>query len=219
MSPVKVNPPPSETTRLFKSPPSSQPVVPPSASAACACCGADQRTDGSALAASSNGPDSRATSRATAHHGCGALALAFAGHGCTGGLNLMILPVDLDAGELESQRGAAFEAAGGLCLSHNALCASALRNGDLSFDFDRRFDRRCELVPRFAGFRANGLIQNNRKDSVSGNDQRFRFDGLLDGGLCRFRHRRGSAGVRAGLLISCFLASHNHRANGKSTER
>src|SRR5947208_9190935 len=92
---------------------------------------ADQGANGSALSAAGDCPDGRAPCRATAHHGCRALAFSFAGHGCTGRLNLMILPVDLDAGELESQRSAAFEAAGGLCLSHNALCTSALRNGDL----------------------------------------------------------------------------------------
>src|SRR5256885_12694446 len=49
----------------------------------------------------SNCPDGRTAGGATAHHGCGALAFSFAGHSGAGGLNLMILSVDLDAGELK----------------------------------------------------------------------------------------------------------------------
>src|SRR5260370_5482129 len=111
------------------------------------CCGADQRTDGSAFAATSNGPDGRATSGATAHHGCCALAFTFTGHGSTGRLNLIILPVDRDAGQLECQRSATLETAGGFRISHYAFRASALADADLAFDFHRIFTPRCHLPP------------------------------------------------------------------------
>src|SRR5437667_11687813 len=42
---------------------------------------------------------------------------------------------------------------------------------------------------------------------------------LFHGGLCRFRHGRSSAGVRAGLLVSRFLAPPKHGANRKGRER
>src|SRR5260370_41769737 len=136
------------------------------------CCGADQRTDGSAFASTSNCPDGRATSGATADHGCGALAFSFAGHRRAAGLNFMILPVDCDAGKLESQHGAALEPSCSLLLSHNSLGAGTLGNSDLPFDFNRRFDRRCELVPGSIGFRAYGLIRDRGKHGIRRDDQR-----------------------------------------------
>src|SRR5260370_30306260 len=149
------------------------------------CCGADQRTDGSAFAATSNGPDGRATSGATAHHGCCALAFTFTGHGCTGRLNLMILPVDRDAGQLECQRSATLATAGGFRISHYAFRASAFGDGDLAFDFNGRFDCRCELVPGPVGLRTYGLIQDDSNHGVSRDDQRFGLDDLFHSGLCR----------------------------------
>src|SRR6266436_8189262 len=184
------------------------------------CSGADQRTNGSTFAATCNGTDGGTTSGATAHHDCGALAFSFAGHGCTGRLNLMILAVDCDAGELESQRSAAFEPAGRFRVSHDSLRARTLRNSDLSFDFNGRFDRRRKLVAGFVGLRADGLIQNDGNHGVSRDDQRLRLDDLFHSGLCRVRHGRSSAGVRAGgLLVSRFLTTWHQQTNRKSTER
>src|SRR5258708_4352015 len=159
--------------------------------------GSDQRADSRAFAATSNCSDGCATSRATTHHGRRALAFSFAGHGCAGGLNLMILAVDCDAGELESQRSAAFETACSFRVSHDSLGARALGNGDLAFDFNGRFDCRRELVAGFVGFRADGLIQNDGNHGVSRDDQRLRLDDLFHGGLFRGRHGRSLAGGRA----------------------
>src|SRR5258708_9075673 len=99
------------------------------------CRGADQRTEGSAFAATSNGPDGRATSGATAHHGCCALDFTFTGHVCTGRLNLMILPVDRDAGQLEGKRSATLETAGGFRISTYPFRPVAFGDGDTAFDF------------------------------------------------------------------------------------
>src|SRR5229473_3397621 len=90
----------------------------------------DHRTDGSS---------SRST---TAHHDRRALAFSFAGSHCGRSLNFIILPVDSDAREREAQRGAAFEPAGRFCVIHDSLGASTLRDGDLSFDFNGRFNGR-----------------------------------------------------------------------------
>src|SRR6266478_1887570 len=127
-------------------------------------------TSGGAFAATCNGTDGGTTSGATAHHDCGALAFSFAGHGCTRGLNLVILAINCDAGELERQRGAALEPAGSFRVSHDSLRARTLRNGNFSFDFNGRFDRRRKLVAGFVGLRANGLIQNDGNHGVSRHD-------------------------------------------------
>src|SRR5260370_16434560 len=100
------------------------------------CCGADQRTDGSALAGTGDGPDSSSSSCATAHHDCRALALSFTGHGGTGGLNLMVPSVDCDARERKAQRGATLETAGSFRLIHDSLSPRTLRHSALSFAFD-----------------------------------------------------------------------------------
>jgi len=102
----------------------------------------DQRTDGSALAAASDRPYACSSGSATAHHDRRTLAFSLAG--CHGGrsLNFMILPVDSDARELEDQQGAALESARSFRFIHDSLGASTLGDGDLSFDFDGRFDGR-----------------------------------------------------------------------------
>src|SRR5260370_25457460 len=96
----------------------------------------DQRADGSALAATSNRPDGRSTCGATSHHGCRALALSFAGHGRTGGLNFVILSIDLDAGESKAKNSSTLETAGSFGLIHDTFRARTLPNGDLTFDFN-----------------------------------------------------------------------------------
>src|SRR5258708_2493318 len=132
----------------------------------------------------------------------------------------MILPVDRDAGELESQRSAAFETAGSFRVSHDSLGARALGNGDLAFDFNGRFDRRRELVAGFVGFRADGLIQNDGNHGVSRDDQRLRLDDLFHSGLCRVRYGWRSVGVWArGLLVSRLLTPWNQKTDGKGAER
>src|SRR6267143_3035727 len=93
---------------------------------------ADQRADGRALAATSNCPDGRSTCGAAAHHGCRALALSFAGHGRTGGLNFVVLSVDLDAGESKAKNSSTLETAGSFGLIHDTFRARTLRNGDLT---------------------------------------------------------------------------------------
>src|SRR5467141_2481860 len=85
---------------------------------------ADQRTDGSALAATSDRPDSSSSACATAHHDRRALAFSFAGSHCGRSLNFIILPIDSDAPEREAQRGAAFEASGSFRVTHDSLGAS-----------------------------------------------------------------------------------------------
>src|SRR5712664_352872 len=102
----------------------------------------DQRTYGSAFAATSDRPDRSSSCSTTAHHDRRALAFSFAGSHCGRSLNFIILPVDSDAREREAQRGAAFEPAGSFCVIHDSLGASTLRDGDLSFDFNRRFNGR-----------------------------------------------------------------------------
>src|SRR5882762_782079 len=112
----------------------------------------DQRTDGSAFAAASDRPDTSASGSATAHHDRRALAFSLAGCHGSRSLNFMILPVDSDARELEDQQGTAFESARSFRLLYDSLCASTLRDGDLSIDFDGRLDGRGEPVSRLAGF-------------------------------------------------------------------
>src|SRR6266436_2853303 len=185
-------------------------------------CGADQRTDGSAFASTSNGPDGRATSGATAHHGCCALAFSFAGHGGTGRLNLMILPVHRDARECEAQHGTTLETAGSFRFTHDSLGSGTLWDGNLSVDFNGRFDRRCEPVAGFIGFRAYGLIQDDGDHGIRRNDQRFRLDDLFHSCLCRVRHGRSGVvgvGVGAGLLISRLLTPCHQNNNGKGRQR
>src|SRR6202043_2040194 len=102
----------------------------------------DQRADGSALAATSDRPDTGSSRSATADHDGRALAFSLAGCHGSRSLNFMVLPVDSDARELEDQQGTALESARSFRLLYDSLCASTLRDGDLSFDFDGRFDGR-----------------------------------------------------------------------------
>src|SRR2546426_7474981 len=95
----------------------------------------DQRTDRSALAATSDRPDTSSSGSAAAHHDRRALAFSLAGCHGSRSLNFMILPVDSDARELEDQQGTALETARSFHLFYDAPRASTLRNGDLSIDF------------------------------------------------------------------------------------
>jgi hypothetical protein len=179
----------------------------------------DQCTDGSALAAASDRPDTGSSGSATAHHDGRALAFSLAGCHGSRSLNFMILPVDSDARELEDQQGAAFESARGFCFIYDSLCASTLGDGDLSFDFDGRFDGCREPVSGLAGFRTYGLIQNYSDNGVRRNDQRLRLDGFFHGILSRFRHGRRRVSVRSGLLVSRLLAPNDQPTYRKSTQR
>src|SRR5882762_9803700 len=179
----------------------------------------DQRTDRSALAAASDRPDTSSSGSATAHHDRRALAFSFAGCHGSRSLNFMILPADSDARELEDQQSTAFESARSFRLLYDSLCASTLRDGDLSIGYDGRLDSRREPVSRLAGFRTYGLIQNDSDNGVSRNDQRFRLDGVFNSGLCRFSHGRRRASVRSGLLVSRLLTPSNQPSYRKSTQR
>src|SRR5260370_16318000 len=69
----------------------------------------DQRTDGSAVAATSDRPDRSSSRSTTAHHARRALAFCFARSHCGRSLHLIILTFDSDALEHDDPPAAAFE--------------------------------------------------------------------------------------------------------------
>ena len=104
------------------------------AAGACGC--ADEAADQSAFAAAGETADECAAAGAAAGECGGALAFAGAGFGRSGGLDLVGFILHGNIGKSERKDGAAFEAAGGLGVFHDARSVGALWNCETAVDGD-----------------------------------------------------------------------------------
>jgi hypothetical protein len=96
----------------------------------------------------------------------GAFTLPGAVLGGRGGLDIVVLILDGDAGEDEREDSAAFESSSGLGVLYETRSASSLGDGELAVDLDRDLDSGGKCLPGSADLGADGLVEENRNDRL-----------------------------------------------------
>jgi len=114
--------------------------------------------------------DIAVASEASAGSARGAFTLAGAVLGRRGGLDIVVLVLDGNAGKGEREHGAAFESSSGLDVFYKTGGASALGDGELSVDLDRDLDSGGKCLAGGADLRADALVEEDRNDRVGRDD-------------------------------------------------
>jgi hypothetical protein len=137
-------------------------------------------------------------SEASAASARGAFTLAGTVLGRRGGLDIVVLVLDGDAGQGQREHCAAFESSSGLGVFYETGSASPLRDGEPAVDLDWDLDSGGKCLPGSTDLRADSLIKEDRNDRLGRDNQwprrwwwwwRARVGGRGRGLICR--RRRG----------------------------
>ena len=100
----------------------------------------------------------------------GAFTLAGGVLGRHGGLDIVVLILDGNAGQGEREDSAAFESSSGLGVFYETGSASSFGDGELAVDLDRDLDSGGKCLPGSADLGADSLVEEDRNDRLGWDD-------------------------------------------------